>query len=128
MKGRNRGLATGHKVSFGAGVASASVMDENDFKFMKFVVDFSKEYKSIEEFNMRKENYLFMEAEIARINAEQDTHVAGHNFLSDFTREEYTAMLGLKNMAAPQRNGAKHVETDLGIPTSHNWCPANGNY
>jgi C1A family cysteine protease len=107
-----------------AGAASASVMDENDFKFMKYIVQFGKEYKTMEEYNMRKENFLFMEAEIARLNAEQSTSTHGHNYLSDYTREEYRAMLGLKNMPRPQRNGPKAFEnaSTVGIPTSINWC------
>jgi len=78
---------------------------------------------------MRKDNFMFMEAEIARINAEQNTHVAGHNFLSDYTREEYRAMLGLKNMPKPQKSqNLFDVNADmLGIPTTWNWCPTNGN-
>jgi hypothetical protein len=40
-----------------------------------------------------------MEAEIIRHNATQKSSVHGHNFLSDFTAEEYSRMLGLKNVA-----------------------------
>jgi C1A family cysteine protease len=109
--------------------ASASaLLDENDVKFMKYIVEFGKEYKSVEEFNMRKENFLFMEAEIARHNAEQSTSFHAHNYLSDYTREEYRAMLGLKNVAKPVRNGPKAFAdaTGVGLPTSINWCPASG--
>jgi C1A family cysteine protease len=116
-----------------AGAASATIMDENDFKFMKYVVEFSKEYKSIEEYNLRKDNYFFMDAEIAKLNATEGiTSTHGHNFLSDYTREEYRAMLGLRNVPKPERrvSGPRHTEETNsmpGIPTSWNWCPTNGN-
>jgi hypothetical protein len=109
-----------------AGAVSADMLDENDFKFMKYVVEFSKEYKSIEEYNLRKENYFFMDAEIAKLNATEGiTSTHGHNFLSDFTREEYKAMLGARVPAQPYE---KLQETSMpsAIPSEHNWCPTDG--
>jgi hypothetical protein len=72
------------------GVVSATIMDMDDYKFMKYIVEHNKEYNTIEEFNMRKSNFLFMDAEIARLNARVNaTSVHGHNYLSDYTRAEY---------------------------------------
>jgi len=51
-----------------AGAVSATQMDHNDYKFMRYIVEHSKEYNTIEEFNMRKSNFLFMDAEIAKLN------------------------------------------------------------
>ena len=109
-----------------AGAVSATVMDSNDYRFMSFIVEHSKEYATVEEYNMRKSNYMFMDAEIVRINQSQETHVAGHNYLSDYSREEYTKMLGLKNMPKPDRSNrvlADAVE-GLTIPVSVNWVTA----
>lgn len=50
---------------------------------MSFIAKHSKEYATIEEYNLRKSNYMFIDTEIIRINQSQDTHVAGHNYLSD---------------------------------------------
>ena len=72
-----------------AGAVSAAVMDSNDFKFMHYIVQHSKEYTSLEEYNMRKANYLYMDAEIVKINQSNSTWTAGHNFMSDYSREEY---------------------------------------
>ena len=47
---------------------SATTMDHNEYKFMRYVVEYNKEYSTIEEYNMRKANFLFMDAEIARLN------------------------------------------------------------
>ena len=75
-----------------AGVVSATnlEMDQYDYKFMKYIVEYNKEYNTIEEYNMRKSNFLFMDAEIARLNARVNaTSVHGHNHLSDYTLTEY---------------------------------------
>lgn len=48
--------------------------------------------------------------------------------MSDFTREEYQKLLGLKNVALPERSNAikkdfaDGVIEGVGIPTSNNWC------
>ena len=108
-----------------AGAVSATAMDQNDYRFMQFIVEHSKEYATVEEYNVRKANWMFMDSEIVAINQSQATHVAGHNFLSDFSREEYTKMLGLKNMPKPDRSGRPvHQDNGLTIPTSVNWCTA----
>jgi hypothetical protein len=51
-----------------AGAVSATVMDSDDYRFMSFIVEHSKEYTTVEEYNLRKSNYMFMDAEIIRIN------------------------------------------------------------
>ena len=40
------------------GVATASAVSTHEFKFMEFVAKHNKEYKTVEEFNMRFENYM----------------------------------------------------------------------
>ena len=73
-----------------AGVFSATNMNPDDYKFMRYIVEHNKEYNTIEEFNMRKSNFLFMDAEIAKLNTMANaTSVHGHNYLSDYTRAEY---------------------------------------
>ena len=109
-----------------AGAVSATVMDSDDYRFMSFIVEHSKEYATVEEYNMRKSNYMFMDAEIVRINQSQETHVAGHNYLSDYSREEYQKLLGLKNMPKPDRSNRVLADAPEGltIPTSVNWVSA----
>ena len=107
-----------------AGAVSATAMDQNDFKFMRFIVEYGKEYATVEEYNMRKENFMFMDAEIVRHNREQTTSTHGHNFMSDWTREEYQKLLGLKNQPLPQRNGPVFTGEGLTAPTSVNWVTA----
>ncbi len=110
-----------------AGAVSATTMNQNDYKFMRFIVEHNKEYNTIEEFNMRKSNFLFMDAEIAKLNTMVNaTSVHGHNYLSDFTRAEYQNLLGLKNMPKPDRTNRPKLEAAnvVGLPTSVNWVTA----
>jgi hypothetical protein len=87
-----------------AGVVSATIMNMDDYKFIKYIVKFSKEYNTIEEFNIRKSRFLFTDAEIARLNARVNaTSVHGHNHLSDLSNTEYKSMLGFKSIKFPDR-------------------------
>ena len=87
-----------------AGVVSATIMNMDDYKFMKYIVKFNKDYNTIEEFNMRKLNFFFIDTEIARLNARVNaTSVHGHNHLSDLTDTEFKSMLGFKNIPLPYR-------------------------
>ena len=88
-----------------AGAVSATAMEASDYQFMRYVVDYSKEYKTVEEYNMRKDIFVALDAEIVRLNQSNLTSRHGHNKFSDYTREEYHAMLGLRNMPKPEKKG-----------------------
>jgi len=100
--------------------ATARVMTETDFEFINFVAQHNKNYGTVEEFNMRAAVFAETHAEIAALN-NSETSVHGHNKFSDFTREEYRKMLGLKNIEMPAANGCLS-----GTPTvdSVNWIQA----
>jgi cathepsin L len=101
-------------------------MSSNDFKFMRYIVEHNKEYKSTEEYSMRKENFDFIDAEIVHLNRSNGTSRHGHNKFSDFTREEYTAMLGLKNMPKPVKKGESFKATNTNaVPSSWSWLDAS---
>lgn len=42
----------------GAAAASGAPETDEDFKFMQYIVKYSKSYGSLEEYNMRKVNFL----------------------------------------------------------------------
>ena len=110
-----------------AGAVSATTMNQDDYKFMKYIVEHNKEYNTLEEFNMRRSNFLFMDAEISKLNTMANaTSVHGHNYLSDYTRAEYQNLLGLKNMPKPDRTNRPKLEAAnvVGLPTSVNWVTA----
>jgi len=37
-----------------ASVASAATMTNNDYYFMRYIVEYNKQYNTVEEFNLRK--------------------------------------------------------------------------
>ena len=105
---------------------SATQMEANDYEFMRFIVEHNKEYNTVEEFELRKRNYLFMTSEIIRWNSTESSSRHGHNYMSDWTRQEYQTLLGLKSMPMPQkRNNAVFTGEGLTIPASNNWCSSS---
>jgi cathepsin L/cathepsin H len=110
------------------GAVSATKMDSNDYKFMRYIVEHNKEYNTLEEYNMRKSNYEWMDKEIVRWNSSNGSSVHGHNWTSDLSRAEYEGMLGLKNQPKPKRaNGEVFTGEGVAIPASNNWC-SSGQY
>ena len=91
-------------------ISSAYGISTHEFKFMQYIAKHNKAYSSVEEFNMRFENFMAIDAEIEAINHPDsgETHTAAHNKFSDYTREEYRAMLGLKGMTPPAKSNNVH--------------------
>jgi C1A family cysteine protease len=91
---------------------------------MQYVTKFNKNYKTSEEFEARFQNFLATHKFIQENNASGETHVAGHNKFSDWSREEYQSMLGLKNIGKPLLSGMTVEAGNLTYPTSVNWVTA----
>lgn len=91
--------------------------DETMFKFMKFIRDNSKEYRTIEEFQER--------FAIFKANIEQVGDVETYNRFMDQTSEEFKGLLNLNYEAIPavkavsSRYTIKNVMGEL--PASHDW-------
>jgi C1A family cysteine protease len=93
--------------------------------FINYMAKFGKSYNDLEEFNLRAAMFAKFDAEIKEINARETTSVHGHNFLSDWTAEEKTRLMGLKNMPRVKKTPTPEVEVDIvGIPTSVDWVSA----
>ena len=80
-----------------ASLAQATIMSELEFAFMNYAVAHNKNYASVEEFQARFTNFVAQEAHIVRQNAKATGHTAAHNYLSDYSTEEYMNMMGLKD-------------------------------
>jgi len=107
-----------------AAFASAKI-NQTDLDFINYMAKFGKSYNDLEEFNLRAAMFAKFDAEIKEINARETTSVHGHNFLSDWTAEEKTRLMGLKNMPRVKKTPTPEVEVDIvGIPTSVNWVSA----
>lgn len=113
-------------------VASTKVLTQHDFDFINYIAEHGKSYADLEEYNLRFERFTAADQAIKELNREEITSVHGHNFLSDYTHEEYSRMLGLKNMARPERNPEAKTfvaapESLSALPASVDWVTA-GNY
>ena len=104
-----------------ANLGGAKLFDELDLAFMNYIAQHSKNYASLEEFNLRFENFAKFDAEIKHFNSVQSDSVHGHNALSDWTAEERQALSGYRDEYEAK---TEYPETMLGIPTAVNWCTA----
>jgi C1A family cysteine protease len=100
--------------------ATARVMTENDYEFINFVAQYNKNYATVEEFNMRANIFAETHSEIATLQNETSQH--GHNKFSDYTREEYRAMLGFNW----EENAEENASCVSGTPnkTTVDWVKA----
>lgn len=86
-----------------AAVSSAKLLD-GQTAFMSYIAEFGKNYKDLDEFNIRFERFEAMEEEIRHLRLTQKSSKHGHNFLSDWTLAEKDMLLGLKNMPLPTKS------------------------
>ena len=79
-----------------AGVSSAVIMTAQDYEFMRYVTKFEKFYETVEEFELRKKNFIATSVQVKMQNSqEESTYTAGLNQFSDWNDEEYNSMLGI---------------------------------
>ncbi len=74
--------------------AAANAATEMEAAFMSYISDFSKNYSSMNEFNLRFEQFVRNYSHIITHNAEDHQFSLGLNQFSDWTQEEYKSMLG----------------------------------
>ena len=100
-------------------VGAVSALTETEFAFLNYVTEFGKEYKTIEEYQMRLENFKTAQMEIIAHNESgEHTYTLGHNQFSDWSREEYLSILTHREMPEEDKNfvtfdealGATHVD------------------
>jgi len=88
------------------------VSKSDEAKFMEYIVEFGKNYKTNEEFKERMKNFIEMEKYINEVNAPESeyTHEAGHNEYSDWSQESFKKLLGAKQ---PADHKKKVIDSDL---------------
>ena len=104
-----------------AGAASASVFSAEDMQFISYAAVYNKSYKSTEELDHRREQWMRTDAFIQENNnSGNSTHIAAHNKFSDYTDEEFKAMMnGRKAQTLPS-----HIERKVPVgdtPASVDW-------
>ena len=76
-----------------AGVSSATIMTADDYEFMKFVTKFEKFYETVEEFELRKKNFIATSVQVKKQNSqEESTYTAGLNQFSDWNDEDASVL------------------------------------
>ena len=111
-----------------AGAVAAAPMGTLEYEFVQFIANHSKNYRDTNEYNLRFQRYQKRDQEIKELNATETSSTHGHNFLSDYTAQETSRMMGLKNMAkAPRQERMFSAPEGVSLPTSFNWVTA-GNY
>jgi hypothetical protein len=78
------------RIFFATLIASAATaLHPTGFKFIQYLAKHGKNYGTIEEFNMRLENFAKIDAFIEEWNSNKEaTSTVGHNFFSDWTDDE----------------------------------------
>jgi C1A family cysteine protease len=95
-----------------AGAASA-LLTEEDFHFMHFVAKFNKFYDTTEEYKLRQNEWANKDAIIKAHNQDStQTHTLGHNYMSDWTHDEYKVLLGYKPEADRPYNPMPYVKSN----------------
>ena len=108
-----------------AAIASAAFMDKLEHNFIQFVAQYNKAYTTYEEYQFRFTNYKIADAEIEKFNSKNGSSVHAHNNMSDWTREEYSKLMGLKNAGSSNtKSSLRHVATNAPIANNIDWVAA----
>ena len=89
-------------------------------QFVEYVSKHGKSYATAEEYQFRLEQFALTHSEIEQISAENGSFTVGHNFMSDWTHEEYKKMLGYKAPKTLQAKPAVELDTKA-LPASVDW-------
>jgi len=98
MAAERLGVDIHHSVAFEDSVfGAASALSEVEFEFMNYIAQFGKTYANIAEYEMRLAEFTKKHEFIQEHNAGDHQYTAGHNKMSDWTDEEYKAILTYKS-------------------------------
>ena len=101
---------------------AASAIDAATHKYMQYISKQNKSYPTLEEFNMRLENFLAIDKFIEEWNADtSNTSTVGHNFMSDWTREEKKRLNGLAEVPKETPKNVFKAEANQTLPNAWNW-------
>ncbi len=73
--------------------AATAISADVENKFMGFITQYGKSYGTIAEFNFRLEQFARNHAVVIAHNASDSTFELGYNVMSDWSLNEYNAML-----------------------------------
>jgi C1A family cysteine protease len=100
---------------------AAAAVTPMEFEYMNHLAKFGKNLADVEEFQTRLAHFSATDAEYKRINAEEKNFTVGHNQFSDWSREEYAGLLGLR---MSYENADVKIFDETNTPTAVNWVDA----
>jgi len=104
------------------GAATASRLSAD---FMQYITTYGKNYKTVEEFNFRKNIFAEAVQKMEAINADPTaTFKVGFNKMTDWTHAEYKQLLGFKPAADEQLQTVYFDKHGTAAPASVNWVTA----
>ena len=92
-------------------------------QYAEYLAAHGKSYGTKEEYNFRLEQYLIKDAAINKINAEEKNFTVGHNYMSDWTHDEYKQLLGYRGPMGSEglkQEKIKVLDT-VDLPASVDW-------
>ena len=109
--------------AFAAVIGAASAIDTTTFGYLNYLAKFNKSYENQEEFEMRVNRYVQVDAFIQEHNETNASYTVGHNQFSDWTAAEYKNLLGYKKDNLKQPKTPKKYDTSMNA-SSVNWVEA----
>jgi len=94
-------------------LGAASALSAVELKYMNHLAEFGKNMSSIEEFNTRLVYFETLDQYIENHNAGSHNYSLGHNQFSDWSRTEYTNMLGYKAGVQEVRSYTQYDESAI---------------
>ena len=120
-------------IAFAALVSAAAALSADELEFANYVARFNKVYEDMEEFAIRFKRFLYWHRVINEHNYsnESKNFTLGHNQFSDWSNEEYAAILTLKgsdDMNHEYRDYNNVLDSDVSdtYPDYVNWVEAGG--
>ena len=108
-----------------AGLAAAEMSSEMT-GYINYISKHEKSYENMQEFYDRFQIFQETEAAIAKLNSANSRATFGHNKFSDWTRQEYVSMLGLRYEETPELYINKDANIESTTGDSYDWRDVTG--
>ena len=103
--------------------SAATATSTVESAFMGYITQFGKSYGTVAEYQLRLEQFTRNYADVMQHNASESSFKLGFNQMSDWTQEEYKAILTHKPMPEEAKNYQYFPETNA-VANSVDWVSA----
>ncbi len=103
-------------------IGAATALTTSELSYMSHLATYTRAIATAEEFEARLANFMAVDEFIRETNAANNTYTVGHNHLSDWSREEYGSLLGLRHTAL--KYDGVFTPSNYEVPASVNWVEA----